>query len=209
MTGDGQVERAGGDMVPGPTGSPHGMQDTMADAAGTGPAAVPAVNFAGTLSGGQVVEVARAVVRVLEPEELPVFDGVADAWLEDGLKRGRLVKPPGASVGFGVEAVLLSQLVFPIIAAAVGEVLGDITQDRLRARRRTARRTDAGEIKPVGTEAGRVGENSAHDALARQKALALHEACQRHARTLGMSPARAELLADAVVGSLASPRSGE
>jgi hypothetical protein len=167
------------------------------------------MNFAGPLSAGQVVEVARAVVRDLEPEELPVFDAVADAWLRDGLKRGRVLKSPGASVGFGVEEVLLGQLAFPIIAAAVGEVLGGITQDRFLSRRRPTRRGAAAEVRPAGTDTGRAGENAAQEALTRQQSLALHDACQLHARALGISPARAGLLADAVIGSLASSRGGE
>jgi hypothetical protein len=165
---------------------------------------------AGSLSAEQVVEIARAVVRELEPEELPVFDGVADAWRRDGRKRGRLVKAPGASVGFGVEAVLLSQLVFPIIAAAVAEVLGDITEDHLQARRRrSARRGAAKEVESAATDTAKVRENAAYDAVTRPQALALRAACQRHARTLGMSADRAALLADAVVGSLTSSRGGE
>jgi hypothetical protein len=208
MMKDEQAEQAGGDALPGPAWPHRGIQDPAAEAADAGPEAVRVAAFAGPLSVEQVVEVARAVVRDLEPEELPVFDGVADAWLRDGLKRGRLAKAPGASVGFGVEAVLLSELVFPIIVAAVGEVLGGIAEDRLRARR-SARRGDAKEVKPAATVMARAGENAAHDAVNRQQALALHDACQRHAETLGMSPARAALLADAVVGSLASSRGGE
>lgn len=209
MMKDEQAEQARGNAAPEPARSHPGIQDPATEAADVGPAPVRAAAFAGPLSAEQVVEIARAVVRDLEPEELPVFDGVADAWLRDGLKRGRLGKAPGASVGFGVEAVLLSQLVFPIIAAAVGEVLGGITKDRLHARRRSARRGDAKDVKASATVTARAGENAAHDAVNRQQALALHDACQRHARALGMSPARAALLADAVVGSLTSSRGGE
>jgi hypothetical protein len=210
MMEDEQTEQAGGEAVPGPAWSHRGVQDPAAEAAETGPAPVRVAAFAGPLSTEQVVEIARAVVRDLEPEELPVFNGVADAWLRDDLKRGRLVKAPGASVGFGVEAVLLSQLVFPIIAAAVGEVLGGITEDRLQARwQRSARRGDAKEVTPAATVTARAGENAARGEANRQQALALHDACQRHARTLGMSPARAALLADAVVGSLTTSRGGE
>ena len=80
MMEDEQTDQAGGGMVPGPAWSQRGIQDPAADA---GPAPVHAVTFAGPLSAEQVVEVARAVVRDLEPEELPVFDAVADAWLRD------------------------------------------------------------------------------------------------------------------------------
>lgn len=171
------MERAEGDMKPASAGAPPAR----------------GVNFTGTLSAEQVVGAARAAVRELEPEELPVFDVVADSWLRGDLKRARPVKSPGASAGFGVEEVLLGQLAFPIISAAAGEVLGTITRDGFLARRR-ARRAAATEVQPA--------------VLTPQQARALHAACQRHARRLGLSPTRAELLADAVIGSLTS-HSGE
>jgi hypothetical protein len=167
------------------------------------------MTFAGPPSAKQVVDIARAVVQELEPEELPVFDQVADAWLRDGRRRRRPAKAPGASVGFGVEALLLSQLALPIIAAAVGEVLGEVTNDRLRTRRRAARDGDAKEVKPTAADTAKTGETAGvRDALTRQQLDALHDACQRHARTLGLSRAQAALLADAVKGSLGSMGDG-
>jgi hypothetical protein len=160
-----------------------------------------------SLTEQQIVEVARAVVRELEPEEIPVFDQVADAWLKDGRKRRRSGKAPGASVGFGIESVLLSQLVLPIIAAAVGEVLGGITRDRLQERRK-ARHSAAAELKPAASGPVRTSESAAYDALTRQQVDALHDACQAHARTLGLSRKKAVLLADAVRGTLDSLRGG-
>ena len=177
MTGDEQMEQAESDMEPAGAGAPpaHGA------------------NIIGTLSPGQVVAAARAVVRELEPEELPVFNAVADSWLRGDLKRVRPVKSPGASAGFGVEEVLLGQLAFPIITAAAGEVLASATRDGFLARWR-ARRRPAAEVQPAS--------------LTPAQARALHAALQRHARKLGLSPARAELLADAVIGSLTA-HSGE
>jgi hypothetical protein len=43
---------------------------------------------------------------------------VADAWLSEELGNGRPKRAPGAAVGFGVEEVVLSQLLFPIVSAA-------------------------------------------------------------------------------------------
>jgi hypothetical protein len=174
-------------------------------------------------AAGPVTDIVRDVVRELAPEELAVFEPVAERWRRGGRRPER---SPGAAVGFGVEDVLLAQLAFPVVTAAVGEVLGDLSLDRLRARRR-GRRPDAGpesvaagpaaqsshpQAAPpelAGPEAARAGGHAAADALTPQQRLDLREACLRHAVTLGMSPARAALLADAVLGSLTIVPDGE
>jgi hypothetical protein len=156
------------------------------------------------LSEAQARDVVRDVILQLAPEELPVFDSVADAWLADDQRRRRSGKAPGAAVGFGVETLLLTELAFPIITSALGEVLGDVAKDRVRDRmrrlvRRPATKAD-GRLAGAGAE--KISENPAHDLLTGQQARAVGDACERHARTLGMSPAKAKLLADAVLGSL-------
>lgn len=161
------------------------------------------------LSAVQVSDVVREVIRQLAPEELPVFDSMADDWLADGRRRWRSGKP-GAAVGFGVEEVLLTYLAFPIIAAAVGEVLGDVAEDkvRLRIRRRAGRQVTTAGVKAVsGT--GKSSERPGRDVLTPDQVRALHDACERHARTLGMSAAKATLLADAVLGALSCPPGGD
>jgi hypothetical protein len=91
------------------------------------------------LSVAEVTDVIRNVVRQLAPEEIDVVDPVADAWSSgelDGLRRKR---SPGAAVGSGVEAVLLTQLLFPIVADAVGDVLGTAALEPGRLKRRKSR----------------------------------------------------------------------
>jgi len=163
-----------------------------------------------SLSAAQVTEVVRDVIRQLAPEELPVFGSVADAWLADGRRQRRSGKSPGATVGFGVETLLVSQLAFPIITAALGEVLGDVAEERvrIRIRRRAGRRATKADGEPAGPGAGKGSESPARDVLTSQQARAVGDACERHARTLGMSPAKAKLLADAVLGSLNPGRGG-
>lgn len=158
---------------------------------------------AGPLSADQVTEVARDVIRQLAPEELAVFDNVAKAWLADG-GRQRAGKSPGASVGFGVEEVLLTELTFPIIAAAVGEVLGNVAEERIwdRIKRWAGRRAAAATVQADGIGAAKSSEPAARDVLTGQQALAVRDACERQARTLGMSAAKAKVLANAVLGSL-------
>jgi len=161
------------------------------------------------LSAAQVPEVVREVIRQLAPEELPVFDGVTDDWLSGRRRRWRSGKPPGAAVGFGVETLLLTQLTYPILTAAIGEVLGDVAGDRLRLRiRRRAGRHAAARVKGADSEAGS-SQRPAHDALTSEQVRALHDACERHARVLGMPAAKAKLLADAVLGALSSRPGGD
>lgn len=158
------------------------------------------------LSAVQVSEVVREVIRQLAPDELPVFDDITDDWLAGGRRR-RSGKPPGAGVGFGVETLLLTELTYPIITAAIAEVLGGIAEDRLRLRikRRAGRRAAAAEVKAAGSEAGKSSEPPARDVLTGDQVRILRDACERHARVLGMPAARAKLLADAVLGALSSP----
>jgi predicted nucleotide-binding protein len=68
----------------------------------------------------QVISIARQVVRQLAPDELAVFDPVADSWAQGHLPRRRRYRRPGSAAGFGIEGVLFSELVFPVIAGGAG-----------------------------------------------------------------------------------------
>jgi hypothetical protein len=204
MRGNDQPEAMGADgelLVP---TAPGEGESAAVDAAAVSPAPLPAVTATRPLSEAQLTEVVRDVVRQLAPEELAVFDTVADSWLSDDHWRHRSRRSPGAAVGFGVETVLLTELAFPIVSAAIGEVLGNVVTDRAQARRRASRRATAAEVKPAGTDPRKISERADRDVLTGQQAEDMHEACRRHATTLGMSPAKAKLLADAVLGSLNS-----
>lgn len=154
------------------------------------------------VSPTQVINAAREVIQRLEPEELVVFDATAEAWLAGDLPgRGRQ-REPGAAVGFGVEAVLLSELVFPIITGALGQVLGtSITPaaERLRFMRRKGRQVAAG---PAAESPG--GHGGQTSVLTAGQLRDVHDACQRDAAAMGLAPARAALLADAVIGTLSA-----
>jgi hypothetical protein len=158
-----------------------------------GPAAASA-----PVSPTQVINAAREVVRQLEPEELVMFDATAEAWLAGDLPgRGRQ-REPGAAVGFGIEAVLLSELAFPIITGALGQVLGtSITPaaSRLRLGRHKGGQAAAGPA---------AGSPSGHNGLTARQLRDVHDACRRDAAAMGLAPARAMLLADAVVGTLSA-----
>ncbi len=134
-------------------------------------------------SPAQVIEVARAVTRQLAPEELPVFDDVAAMWSCGPERRPRPVRGP--KVGFGFESVLLSQLLFPIIADAIGQVLGTVAMEQIQPRHRG--RHSAGARRDIQ--------------LTTEQAQGLHDECQRLARAK-LPPAEAAQLADAILDTL-------
>jgi hypothetical protein len=154
-----------------------------------------------TLSATDVTEVVRYVVRQLAPEELEVVDAVADAWLADELGNRRSRGTPGTVVGFGVEHVLLSQLLFPIVSAAIGDVLGTIALKASRLSRKR-RKTSAEPVGSDSAKAGSMAKGGLPVRLTREQAEDLHAAFQRNAQALGLSSAKAALLADATLGAL-------
>jgi hypothetical protein len=101
------------------------MSITMSDDPYDG-AAVP-------ISAAQIIEVARAVTRQVAPDELSVFDDVAAAWSAGPKRRPRWARR-NPKVGFGFEAVLLSELLFPIITGAIGQVLGSVAMGQIQPR---------------------------------------------------------------------------
>jgi hypothetical protein len=206
--GDVRLERAGPEE-PAPGRPAGGRQAAAVDAAAGGGAtgALP-------VSSARVAEVAREVIGRLAPQELAVFDAMADRWLSGDLPRRGSGRMPGAAVGFGVGAVLLSELVFPIVTGAIGEVLGAVAVERIRPRRRSARPRAEPQVTPPDASAGTTGARTAGERpgadvrLTAQQMHDLHDACRRHAMTLGLPPGMAVLLADAVVGALHSAPEG-
>jgi len=138
------------------------------------------------------------VIRQLAPGELVVFDAVADSWAQGDWPRRRK-RRPGSAVGFGVEGILLSELVFPVITGALVQVLGTVLTEQLSRRRRKRAAPAAETAAAAGprTDGGRV-------MLTGPQARKFHDACLSHARTLGLPPAKAALLADACLGAVNS-----
>ena len=148
-----------------------------------------------------VAALARATVERAAPEELPLFAPMSEAYLADpkALEPG---KGRDEMLGFGVDAAVL--LVTPVALQVARDVLGFLHEQlRERAREqgegaidrllaRIVRRKDepaAAEAVPELTDAQ----------LEQVRALAFEKA-----RLLKLSDTRAELLADSLVGSLAT-----
>jgi len=151
------------------------------------------------ISPAQVTGIAREVVRQLAPHELVLFDAAADSWAR-GVRTRR--RRPGSAAGLGVEEMLLSQLVFPIITGALGQVFGTVLTGRLSKKHR--KREPAPAVTTAG--AGTPGTDSQQLMLTGPQARQFHDACLRHARDLGMPPDKAALLADVCLGAVYSAR---
>ncbi|MEV6348347.1 hypothetical protein [Actinoplanes sp. NPDC051851] len=128
-----------------------------------------------------VVDLVRTGVQEISPEEMPLFDEVAAAWLDGRLGSSRT---PGGTARIGVPSDLDITVVFDVVTGALGSVLGDATYARLRRRRWLRRRP-----KPQA----QVTIDPRHRA-------ALHAACVANGQELGLGKKKAVLLADSIFG---------
>ena len=152
-----------------------------------------------------VAEVARSAVERAAPEELPLFRPVSEAFFEDP---DALERTGGGDqmLGFGVDAaaVLLTPVALSV-ARDVVRFVGEQVRKRLqtegegavqRALDRIFKRGGGGrEPEPRGESPPDLTDEE----LERVRAIALEKAQQ-----LNLAPAKAELLADAIVGGLAT-----
>jgi hypothetical protein len=158
-----------------------------------------------------VAQLARSAVSETAPEELPLFRATSQAYFEDP----DALKKQGSGdqmLGFGVEAALV--LVTPVALDVARDVLNFVleqvrAQAREHGKEAIERFTDklleraggGGEEPPAGTAAATAGEppELTDEQLEQVRALALEKATQ-----LKLAPDKAELLADSLVGSLAT-----
>jgi hypothetical protein len=159
-----------------------------------------------------VAQLARAAVAQAAPEELPLFRATSEAYFEDPQSLTR-ERSGDEMLGFGVEDALV--LVTPVALTVAREVLEFIV-DEVSGHARDAGREVIGRIADrllrrggsASTAAGGGGSAPAPapeppdltDAQLQQvRALALEKAQQ-----LALPPEKASLLADSLVGSLAT-----
>lgn len=150
----------------------------------------------------RVLELARAGVERAAPEELPLFGPTSEAFLVDPASLER--EGGGDQVlGFGVESALV--LVTPAALSVAREVVTFLAA-QVRARLK-----DEGE-GAVQRTLDRIfgGKDAAAPAeppppeLSDEQLERVHELALEKARLLKLPDAKAELLADSIVGSLAT-----
>lgn len=149
-----------------------------------------------------VLELARATVERAAPEELPLFGPTSEAFLEDP---ARLEREGGGDrmLGFGAEAAML--LITPAALQVARDVFNFVAA-QVRSRLR-----DEGEGAIQGTLDrifGKRGEAAAAEPkppeLSDEELVRVREVALEKAKLLKLPEAKAELLADSLVGSLAT-----
>ncbi|MDQ6774494.1 MAG: hypothetical protein M3024_16190 [Candidatus Dormibacteraeota bacterium] len=147
-----------------------------------------------------VVEVSRVLVTRLAPEELPLFHALSGLYLANpaGLERGG--RERDEVLGFGVEGA--SMLVTPVVLTTVAEVVKHVVEQL----------AVTGALQGLGSAGSalhRVFHLSrgapAAPALTAAQLAAVRQVALEKATAMRLPQARAGLLADAIVGSLASP----
>ncbi|AJC61150.1 hypothetical protein GZL_08624 [Streptomyces sp. 769] len=161
---------------------------------------------------------AREAVRRLAPEELALFEGTAEAYFDDPRRGDRKVRQE--PLGIGIDAVVigtLTQFALPVASAVAGNIATDVLRrERRRGWWRLGRRGgggdgDGGGGNPFAAPGAvpAVEQNGGAPSGA-EESVRLRRIAYDRAIALGLSPAQAELLADAIVGGMqAPPASGE
>jgi hypothetical protein len=153
-----------------------------------------------------VAQLARSAVSQTAPEELPLFRATSQAYFEDPTALERQ-KSGDEMLGFGVEAAVV--LVTPVALDVARDVLNFVVEQvRIQARvhgqeaierftDRLLKHTSDDDEEPAAS----AGEppDLTEEQLEQVRALALEKAQQ-----LKLAPDKAELLADSLVGSLAT-----
>ena len=143
-----------------------------------------------------VIVAAKAAVARSAAHELVVFDAAVSLWRTSRTRHGRRRRwrALGGSAGFGADTALVTDLVLQAATAATGEVLvlaAATGGSWLRRWRRARRRPNA---------------VSAEVSITADQAACLRAACQRHGTALGLTSEIADVLADALVGAVQTPR---
>ncbi len=148
-----------------------------------------------------VEKLAREVVRLIAPEELVSFAEVSSPYLENPRRaERRWRKAHDDSLGLGVGDV--AELVTPVIVLVSGSVitaLSDSLAGSVRGgiNRMTRRVVGRFRRRPAAKALALPGSELTEEQLSAVRTISL-----AHARKLGMGKAKAEVLADAIVGAL-------
>jgi hypothetical protein len=147
-----------------------------------------------------VAALARATVEKAAPEELPLFRATSEAYFEDP----RALERSGGKdemLGFGVDAAMV--LMTPLVLQVAKDVIGFLGEQlRERAREQGEGAIDRVIARIVKTDDAPAAEpelDLTDEQLKQVRALAIEKG-----RALKLSDERATLLADSLVGSLAT-----
>jgi hypothetical protein len=152
-------------------------------------------------SDALVAALARATVEKAAPEELPLFRATSEAYFEDpqALERSG---GKDEMLGFGVDAAMV--LMTPVVLQVAKDVIGFLGEQlRERAREQGEGAIDRVIARLVNRNGGE-GEAEPVEELTDEQLEQVHALAIKKGRALKLSDERATLLADSLVGSLAT-----
>jgi hypothetical protein len=163
---------------------------------------------------GLVLDLARAVLTLVAPEELPVFSIMARDWQRDPTIARRRPSDD-ETLGFGLDLSMWTPVVLTVagavaqyLASALADAVVAESRNRLVAvirRRLRDRATDAADTPPEVAPASAPGNDPGGE-LTREQITALRDTALQRALAIGVEPATARLLADAFVTSVVEQR---
>ncbi len=149
-----------------------------------------------------VADLARDLVAIAAPHELPLFRAVSEAYLNDPERALKAQRGKDEMLGFGMgeAAVLLS----PIILAVVTDVLRYVTEHVLQTVKSEGAALASGAVKNMFKKfRGEEKKEGKVSPLTAEQIAQVRRLSFERARQLDLPEAQAGLLADAVAGSLA------
>jgi hypothetical protein len=153
-----------------------------------------------------VADAAREIVGRVAPQEMPLFRATSEAYFADPEKALAENKPKDEMLGFGVEAAAL--LLTPVIIDVVRRVATALLNSAGDAVEKEGSEAVGGFVHKLFNRGKKGDEGEAKEAdvpdLSPEQLQEVREIAYSRARELDVPEDRAGLLADAVVGSLAT-----
>jgi hypothetical protein len=152
-----------------------------------------------------VTDAAREIVAQVAPQEMPLFRATSEAYFADPEKALAERKPKDEMLGFGVEAAAL--LLTPVIIDVVRRVAIALVKSAGDAVEREGSEAVGGFVHKLFQRGKGKGGGEARDDvpdLSHEQLQDVREIAYSRALELDVPEDRAGLLADAVVGSLAT-----
>jgi hypothetical protein len=140
------------------------------------------------------IDLARALVSAVAPEELPIFEATAPSYDDEHMDS---IQVSDGQIGFGADVITLSVIAIPV-AKLVGKVIEAMVVGTLSEGAKISLR-DAMK-KRLTRGKGPEADPLPADVVQRARSAAFEQA-----EALGLEADRANLLADAVAGCLTAP----